>query len=68
MRGLFSSKEFLCREYNIKVEYKNIADNRNRQELINKYKRLAVPTIIIGSNVLLGFEQNIDHIMKALNV
>jgi glutaredoxin 3 len=61
------AKSFFA-EHDIKVEYKNIADAKNRQELVNKYKRMAVPTIIIGSKIFLGFEQNKDEIIKILKI
>jgi hypothetical protein len=48
------------------VEYKNIADKLIREELKNKYKRMAVPTIIIRDKVILGFADNTAEIVKLL--
>lgn len=53
-------------EHQIEVQYKNIAEEQNRNELKNKYGRMAVPTIIIGDRVTLGFAENRDEITKLL--
>lgn len=41
---------------------------QNREELKNKYKRMAVPTIIIGNNIVLGFADNKAEIMRLLEL
>ena len=46
---------------------KNIADDKSvRDELANKYGRLATPTIVIGEKVFLGFSENREEIEKLL--
>ena len=46
---------------------KNIADDKSaREELANKYGRLATPTIVIGDKVFLGFRENRQGIEKLL--
>ena len=46
---------------------KNIADDKSaREELADKYGRLATPTIIIGEKVFLGFRENRQAIEKLL--
>lgn len=61
------AKSFFA-EHQIEVDYKNIAEKQNRDELKNKYKRMAVPTIIIGNNVILGFADNRYEIMNLLKL
>ncbi len=48
------------------MEYRNIEDKRNREELESKYGRMAVPTIIIKNRVILGFAENKALIAKLL--
>jgi glutaredoxin len=45
---------------------KNIEDKFAREELANKYGRLATPTIVIGEKVFLGFSENRQAIEKLL--
>ena len=46
---------------------KNIAEDRAaREELADKYGRLAAPTIVIGDKVFLGFAEHRDAIEKLL--
>ena len=46
---------------------KNIADDKSaREELADKYGRLATPTIVIGEKVFLGFRENRQAIEKLL--
>jgi glutaredoxin len=46
---------------------KNIAEDKSaREELANKYGRLATPTIVIGEKVFLGFSENRRAIEKLL--
>jgi len=46
---------------------KNIAEDKSaREELANKYGRLATPTIVIGEKVFLGFRENRQEIEKLL--
>lgn len=61
------AKKFFA-DYQIDVKYKNIAEQKNREELKTKYKRMAVPTIIIDNKVILGFANNRSEIMKLLNL
>jgi hypothetical protein len=37
-----------------------------REELIAKYGRMAVPTIVIGNRVILGFRQHQEEIEKEI--
>jgi glutaredoxin len=60
-----AAKSFFAQN-NVEVDYKSIAEEKNREELVKKYGRLAVPTIIIGDRVILGFIQNKDEIKKLL--
>lgn len=49
----------------MKFTHKNVGLDRNaRQELIEKYGRMATPTIVIGGKVFLGFKQNREEIEK----
>ncbi|WP_366924906.1 hypothetical protein [Metallumcola ferriviriculae] len=44
-------------------------DNQtNREELVEKHGRMAVPTIIVGKEVILGFEANKNKLIKMLNL
>lgn len=46
---------------------KNIAEDKSdREELADKYGRLATPTIVIGEKVFLGFGENRQEIEKLL--
>jgi glutaredoxin len=47
---------------------KNIADDKEaREELANKYGRMATPTIVIGEKMFLGFRENREEIEKLLD-
>lgn len=61
------AKSFFA-ENKIEVVYKNISEKQNRDELKNKYKRMAVPTIIIGDRAILGFTENRDEITEILKL
>lgn len=50
----------------IDVIYKNISEKKNRNELIKKYNRMAVPTIIIENKIFLGFAENREEIARLL--
>ncbi len=50
------------------MEYKSITEEKNREELVKKYGRMAVPTIVIDDKVILGFIQNKDEIKKLLKI
>ena len=41
-------------------------DASARQELIEKYGRMATPTLVIGDKVLLGFSLNRDEIEREI--
>jgi len=43
-------------------------DPAARDELIAKYGRMAVPTLVIGERVILGFRQNQDEIEKEISL
>jgi len=45
-----------------------VEDPKFRDELVEKYGRMATPTIVIGHEVILGFGINKDKIMKKLNL
>ncbi len=50
------------------MEFKSIAEEKVRKELVEKYGRMAVPTIVIGDKVILGFMQNKGEIKKLLKI
>ncbi|HHN65971.1 MAG TPA: glutaredoxin family protein [Nitrospirae bacterium] len=58
-------KEYL-RAKGIKFTDRDIMDERWRNELEQKYGRLATPTIVIGSRVFVGFRENLKDIEEAL--
>jgi len=62
-----SAKKFLL-EKGVEFEEKGIEDAKNREELVKKYKRMAVPTMIIEGEVILGFSQNTERIKKLLDI
>ena len=59
-------KDFLSERGVLFID-KNIAEDKSaREELANKYGRLATPTIVIGEKVFLGFRENRQTIEKLL--
>ncbi len=59
-------KDFLSAKGVLFVE-KNIAEDKSaREELANKYGRMATPTIVIGEKMFLGFRENRQEIEKLL--
>ncbi len=42
------------------------ADKAARQELIEKYGRMATPTLVINGRVFLGFRQNREEIEEMI--
>jgi glutaredoxin len=59
-------KDFLSERGVLFIE-KNIADDKSaREELANKYGRMATPTIVIGEKMFLGFAENRQMIEKLL--
>lgn len=52
----------------IDVTYKDIADKQNKNELRFKYQLMVVPTIIIGTKVVVGFADNRDEIIELLKM
>lgn len=59
-------KEFLSAKG---VPFKNrdvASDKAAREELAERYGRMATPTLIIGDRLFLGFRQNRDEIEKIL--
>jgi hypothetical protein len=45
-----------------------VEEPKFRDELVEKYGRMATPTIIIGDEVILGFGINKDRIAEKLNL
>jgi len=45
-----------------------VVEAKFRDELVEKYGRMATPTIIINDEVILGFGINKDKIIKKLNL
>ena len=65
-RDCHALKDFLSARGVLFID-KNIAEDKSaREELANKYGRLATPTIVIGEKVFLGFEENRQEIEKLL--
>ena len=60
--------ESFFEKYDIDVEIKRIEDPENRQELKNKYGKVLVPTIILGNNKFIGFENNQNEIKNKLGL
>jgi hypothetical protein len=42
-------------------------DREARQELVEKYGRLATPVLVAGEKMFLGFRQNRDEIEKLIS-
>ncbi|MFW6287685.1 MAG: glutaredoxin family protein [bacterium] len=53
---------------NIEIDIKKIEQAEFRKELKEKYGKVLVPTIILGKDKYIGFEQNKNDIMKRLNI
>ena len=62
-----AAKRFFS-EQNIEFEDKNVEDYWNREELVQKYKQLLTPTIIIDNEKILGFGINREKIVKLLKL
>ncbi|MFP4660777.1 MAG: glutaredoxin family protein [Halanaerobiales bacterium] len=60
--------EDFFKDNNIEIEIKKIEDPEIRKELKEKYDKVLVPTIILGKEKYIGFEQNKKEIMKRLNM
>jgi hypothetical protein len=45
-----------------------VEESKFRDELVEKYGRMATPTIVIGQKVILGFGINKEEIAKKLNL
>ncbi|WP_408006215.1 glutaredoxin domain-containing protein [Pseudalkalibacillus sp. A8] len=59
-------KEFLS-HHNVDFEEYNVAeDTQARDEMINKYESMSTPTIVIGEQVLTGFDP--EQLTKILNL
>ncbi|KXS49138.1 Glutaredoxin [Halanaerobium congolense] len=52
----------------IDIEIKHIENQENRKELKKRHGKVLVPTIILGNDKFIGFEQNKDMIKKKLNL
>jgi glutaredoxin len=61
-------ERFILKENGIEFEEKNVENPKLKDELVEKYGRMATPTIIIGEEVILGFGINKDKITKKLNL
>lgn len=61
------AKKFFSQN-NIEYEERNAQEPGYRNELINKYRRMAVPTIIINNEVITGFAANREKIEKMLGL
>lgn len=60
------TKKFL-KEYGFSYTEKNIkTDHKARLELINKYQSYSTPTIVIGDQIIRGFDAK--ELMNALNI
>jgi glutaredoxin-like YruB-family protein len=60
------TKKFF-KEYGISYIEKNIkSDNKARNDLINKYQSYSTPTVVVGSQVIRGFD--VKELMKVLNI
>lgn len=60
------TKQFLT-EYGFSFTAKDIKqDQRARNDLINKYKSFSTPTIVIGEEVISGF--NLEKLKEILNI
>ncbi|RMG02715.1 MAG: glutaredoxin family protein [Nitrospirae bacterium] len=60
MKGYLSERGIKYEAYDVS------ADARAREELQNRYGRLATPTIVIGDEVFVGFRENRDKIEERL--
>jgi hypothetical protein len=52
----------------VESEDKNVADPKFRAELVEKYGRMATPTIIVGDDLILGFGINKEKITEKLGL
>ena len=60
------AKKYL-QHHSIPFEEKNIArDGRARKELINKYNAFSTPVLVIGEDVIIGFDQ--DRVNQLLSI
>ena len=62
----YKLRELIFADNQIDIIYKNISDKQNRNELIKKYNRIDVPTIIIENKIFLGFADNRYEIIGLL--
>lgn len=60
-----TAEEFF-EENDIEIEIKKIEDDEVRNELKEKYGKVLVPTIILGNNKYIGFENNKREIISYL--
>ncbi|MCF6137320.1 glutaredoxin family protein [Pseudalkalibacillus berkeleyi] len=59
-------KEFLS-QHNVEFEQYNVAENEEaRETMIDKYDSMSTPTIIIGDQVITGFDP--DKLTRLLNL
>ncbi|MBP2073393.1 glutaredoxin family protein [Thermoanaerobacterium butyriciformans] len=61
------AKRFL-KENGIDFEERDCSIDIYRDELLDKYKRRIVPTLIYKNEIITGFSQNKHHIMKLLGI
>lgn len=62
-----AAKRFFSR-HNVPYDERSIENDRYRNELVKRHKRMAVPTIVIGDAVVLGFQANLHYIEQLLGV
>ena len=53
-------------KWGVSFETKNVEEGPVRDELLERFNRLATPTIVIGETVFTGFAQNREEIQKEL--
>lgn len=62
------AKEFF-RQHNIPyTDYNMATDQTARKRLEKLIGRVATPTIVVDGEIIIGFEDNKDHLMKLLGI
>lgn len=61
------AEEFF-KKHNIEIDIKKIEEPKYRKELKEKYGKVLVPTIILGSDKFIGFETNQEKIKQKLGL
>lgn len=60
--------ENFFKKHGIEIDIKKIEEPKYRKELKDKYGKVLVPTIILGNDKFVGFENNKEEIKKKLNL